>query len=123
MWAPNRRADLAAFPIANPKPLVIIGANSIALAKIAGAHTNGINIRASHERAGEILAAAQDAHKSSGINKPFTVSVWEHYDEALVRGDDARLEVWRRWGVDRAILLMFKSVDFAAIDRAAQYLR
>jgi len=40
----------------------------------------------------------------------------------LVSGDDARLDVWRSWGVDRAILLMFKSVDFAAIDRAAQYL-
>ena len=122
MWAPNRRVELEKFPLPNPRPEVIVGVNSVALARIAGARTNGVNIRASHERAGEILAAAQDAHKSSGINKPFTVSVWEHYDEALVSGDDARLDVWRSWGVDRAILLMFKSVDFAAIDRAAQYL-
>jgi len=123
MWAPNRRVELEKFPLPEPIPEVIVGVNSVALARIAGARANGVNIRASHERAGEILAVAQDAHKSSGINKPFTVSVWEHYDEALVRGDDARLEVWRRWGVDRAILLMFKSVDFDAIDRAAQYLR
>jgi len=123
MWAPDRRQELAAFPLPNPIPQIIIGANSVALAKIAGARTNGINIRASHERAGEILAAARDAHKESGVNKPFTVSVWEHYDEALLRGDDARLETWRSWGVDRAILLMFKSIDFAAIDRAAKYLR
>ena len=122
MWAPNRRVELEKFPLPNPRPEVIVGVNSVALARIAGARTNGVNIRASHERAGEILAAAQDAHKSSGINNPFTVSVWEHYDEALVSGDDARLDVWRSWGVDRAILLMFKSVDFAAIDRAAQYL-
>ncbi|MEI8023872.1 MAG: LLM class flavin-dependent oxidoreductase [Actinomycetota bacterium] len=122
MWAPNRRVELEKFPLPEPIPEVIVGVNSVALARIAGARANGVNIRASHERAGEILAVAQDAHKSSGINKPFTVSVWEHYDEALVRGDDARLEVWRRWGVDRAILLMFKSVDFDAIDRAAQYL-
>ena len=122
MWAPNRRVELEKFPLPNPRPEVIVGVNSVALARIAGARANGVNIRASHERAGEILAAAQDAHKSSGINKPFTVSVWEHYDEALVSGDDARLDVWRSWGVDRAILLMFKSVDFAAIDRAAQYL-
>ena len=123
MWAPNRRVELEKFPLPNPRPEVIVGVNSVALARIAGARANGVNIRASHERAGEILAAAQDAHKSSGINKPFTVSVWEHYDEALVSGDDARLDVWRSWGVDRAILLMFKSVDFAAIDRAAKYLR
>ena len=122
MWAPNRRVELEKFPLPNPRPEVIVGVNSVALARIAGARANGVNIRASHERAGEILAAAQDAHKSSGINKPFTVSVWEHYDEALVSGDDTRLDVWRSWGVDRAILLMFKSVDFAAIDRAAQYL-
>ncbi len=122
LWAPNRRVELEKFPLPNPRPEVIVGVNSVALARIAGARANGVNIRASHERAGEILAAAQDAHKSSGINKPFTVSVWEHYDEALVSGDDARLDVWRSWGVDRAILLMFKSVDFAAIDRAAQYL-
>ena len=122
MWAPNRRVELDNFPLPKPIPQVIVGVNSVALARIAGARANGVNIRASHERAGEILAAAQDAHKSSGINKPFTVSVWEHYDEALVSGDDARLDVWRSWGVDRAILLMFKSVDFAAIDRAAQYL-
>ena len=122
MWAPNRRVELEKFPLPNPRPEVIVGVNSVALARIAGARANGVNIRASHERAGEILAAAQDAHKSSGINKPFTVSVWEHYDEALVSGDDARLDVWRSWGVDRAILLMFKSVDFAAIERAAQYL-
>ena len=123
MWAPNRRVELEKFPLPNPRPEVIVGVNSVALARIAGARANGVNIRASHERAGEILAAAQDAHKSSGINKPFTVSVWEHYDEALVSGDDARLDVWRSWGVDRAILLMFKSVDFPAIDRAAKYLR
>ena len=122
LWALNRRVELEKFPLPNLRPEVIVGVNSVALARIAGARANGVNIRASHERAGEILAAAQDAHKSSGINKPFTVSVWEHYDEALVSGDDARLDVWRSWGVDRAILLMFKSVDFAAIDRAAQYL-
>ena len=123
MWAPNRRVELEKFPLPKPIPQVIVGVNSVALARIAGARTNGVNIRASHERAGEILAAAQDAHNNSGINKPFTVSVWEHYDEALVSGDDARLDVWRSWGVDRAILLMFKSVDFTAIGRAAQYLR
>ncbi len=122
MWAPNRRVELEMFPLPKPIPQVIVGVNSVALARIAGARTNGVNIRASHERAGEILSAAQDAHKNSGINKPFTVSVWEHYDEALLRGDDPRLALWRSWGVDRIILLMFKSVDFAAIDRAAQYL-
>ena len=122
MWSPNRCTDLVSFPMPKPLPQIILGVNSIALARIAGARTNGVNIRASHERAGEILAAAQLAHANSGIDKPFTVSVWEHYDEALLRGDDPRLDVWRSWGVDRAILLMFKSVDFVALNRAAKFL-
>jgi len=123
MWSPSRRAELAAFPVATPIPEIIVGANSVALAKIAGARTNGINIRATHGRAEEILAAAQAAHAESKLDKPFSVSVWEHYDEALVRGDDPRLERWRKWGVDRVILLMFRSVDFAALERAGRYLR
>ena len=123
MWSPNRRVELAAFPMPKPPPQIILGVNSVALAKIAGERTNGVNIRGSHERAGEILAAARLAHANSGFDKPFTVSVWEHYDEALLRGDDPRLDIWRSWGVDRAILLMFKSVDFAALKRAAKYLR
>lgn len=122
LWSPNRRADLATFPIAKPMPQIVIGVNSVALARIAGARTNGVNVWASHHRAGEILAAAQVAHQTSGIDKQFTVSVWEHYDEAVVRGDDPRLDVWRSWGVDRVILLMFKSVDFAAINRAEKFL-
>ena len=122
MWSPQRRIELATFPLPKPRPQVIVGVNSVGLATIAGARTNGVNVRASHERAGEFLAAAREAHNSSGIDKPFTVSVWEHYDEALVRGDDPRLDTWRSWGVDRAIMLMLGSVDFAAIDRAAKYL-
>ena len=123
MWAPDRRAELATFPMATPVPQIILGVNSVALAAIAGARSNGVNIRASHERAGEILAAAKLAHQNSRVDKPFTVSVWEHYDDALVRGEDVRLKTWQSWGVDRVILLMLKSVDFAAIDRAAKYLQ
>ena len=115
MWAPDRRLELAKFPMPKPRPEVIIGVNSFALARIAGARTNGVNIRASHERAGEILAAAQDAHKISGSDKPFTVSVWEHYDEALVRGDDPRLALWRSWGVDRIISVSYTRLTLPTI--------
>ena len=45
MWSSNRRAELAAFPMPNPRPNVIIGANSVALATIAGERTNGVNVK------------------------------------------------------------------------------
>jgi hypothetical protein len=52
------------------------------------------------------------------------VSVWEHFDEALLRTDvlDERIERWRSWGVNRVILLMFRGVDVAAIERAGAHL-
>jgi hypothetical protein len=40
---------------------VIVGVNSIALAHIASARTDGINVRADHPRVKEILAATRDA--------------------------------------------------------------
>ncbi|MGA0136225.1 MAG: hypothetical protein ACO3KZ_07025, partial [Ilumatobacteraceae bacterium] len=54
----------------------------------------------------------------------FMVSVWEHFDEALLSRTvlDERIVRWQSWGVNRVILLMFRGVDVAAIERAGRYL-
>lgn len=123
MWSPNRRPELDTFPLPSPRPPVVLGVNSSALALIAGARTNGVNIRASNELAPEILRTARAAHEASGIDKPFTSTVWEFFDETLLSGRDDRLALWRSWGVDRVILLMFTGIDLAAIENAGRYLR
>jgi alkanesulfonate monooxygenase SsuD/methylene tetrahydromethanopterin reductase-like flavin-dependent oxidoreductase (luciferase family) len=123
MWSPNRREVFDTFPLPSPRPPVVLGVNSTALATIAGERTNGVNIRASNETAPDILRTAIDAHNASGVDKPFTATVWEFFDEALLRGDDDRLALWQSWGVDRVILLMFTGIDVDAIRAAVKYLR
>ena len=133
LWSSTRRDDLRTFIAPSPRPPILLGVNSTALARIAAQRTDGVNVRGSadyarevigaavHERA-EARAAAGDGHTAGD---PFMVTVWEHFDEALLRTDvlDERIERWQGWGVNRVILLMFRGVDLAAIERAGSLLR
>lgn len=133
LWSSTRRDDLRTFIAPSHRPPILLGVNSTALARIAAQRTEGVNVRGSadyarevigaavHERA-EARAAAGDGHTAGD---PFMVTVWEHFDEALLRTDvlDERIERWQGWGVNRVILLMFRGVDLAAIERAGSLLR
>ena len=70
---------------------------------------------------------ARGAANGGAVNTvdPFMVTVWEHFDEALLRTDalDERIARWQSWGVNRVILLMFRGVDLVAIERAGSLLR
>jgi len=122
VWSPDRRDDLATFIAPTPRPPIILGVNSTALARIAAQRTDGMNVCGSATYAQEVVQAAVQERAEK---LPFIVSVWEHFDEALLRTDvlDERIERWRSWGVNRVILLMFRGVDLAAIGRAGAYLR
>ncbi len=73
---------------------IIIGVNSVRLATLAGQLADGINVRLSHDRAVEIIAAARVA----AGGRPFDVSGWT-FDEA----DDMR-EHAEVLGLDRLVL-------------------
>ena len=86
--------------------------NSVALATLAGKRCDGVNIRASHERRGEILRAARDA----AGDREFMVSVWDWFDESLLdENSDARKQLASE-GVNRLILLMRGTPDAARIE-------
>lgn len=51
---------------------VIVGANSLSLARLAGAIADGVNVRMSHPRAAELLAAA----RSAAGERPFDASAF-----------------------------------------------
>jgi hypothetical protein len=111
----------------------LLGVNSTVLARIAAQRTDGVNVRGSADYAREVIAAAVQersvvrttAADGAGVVDPFIFTVWEHFDESLLRADvlDERIERWQGWGVNRVILLMFRSVDLAAIERAGSLLR
>lgn len=123
MWADDRHESLARFPRPVVRPRVIVGVNSVRLARLAGAHADGINVRASHPRCAEFATAAREARTASGRAGEPEVTVWEHFDEGLVDGSDARLAAWRGLGVGRLILLVFREIDPARIARSGALLR
>lgn len=133
LWSPTRRADLQTFISPSPRPPILLGVNSTVLARIAAQRTDGVNVRGSADYAREVIAAAVQersvvrttAADGAGVVDPFMVTVWEHFDEALLRTDvlDERIERWQGWGVNRVILLMFRGVDLAAIERAGSLMR
>ena len=133
LWSPTRRADLQTFISPSPRPPILLGVNSTVLARIAAQRTDGVNVRGSADYAREVIAVAMQersvmrttAADGAGVVDPFMVTVWEHFDEALLRTDvlDERIERWQGWGVNRVILLMFRGVDLAAIERAGSLLR
>ena len=120
MWAEPRDDRWAGFPRPVPRPPVIIGVNSRALARLAGARTNGMNIRANHPDLEGILAVGNAAH--SGRPGPWSTSVWIPWDDAL--GEDAH-DTKRRFdalGVDRVVLVWFTAPDVGSIKRARAWL-
>jgi alkanesulfonate monooxygenase SsuD/methylene tetrahydromethanopterin reductase-like flavin-dependent oxidoreductase (luciferase family) len=133
LWSPTRRADLQTFISPSPRPPILLGVNSTVLARIAAQRTDGVNVRGSADYAREVIAVAVQERSvirtttadGAGVVDPFMVAVWEHFDEALLRTDvlDERIERWQGWGVNRVILLMFRGVDLAAIERAGSLLR
>lgn len=130
LWSPTRRADLRTFISPTPRPPILLGVNSTTLARIAAQRTDGVNVCGSADYAQEVIeAAVQERGVRNGAktksDDPFMVTVWEHFDESLLRREplDERIARWASWGVNRVILLMFRGVDLAAIDRAAAYLR
>jgi alkanesulfonate monooxygenase SsuD/methylene tetrahydromethanopterin reductase-like flavin-dependent oxidoreductase (luciferase family) len=73
---------------------VIVGVSSVRLAALAGEIADGINVRMTHERAGEFVKVARDA----AGNRPFEVSGWTFEDVDDVRDQAAQL------GLDRLVL-------------------
>lgn len=86
-----------------PKPRhdipVVVGLNSITLAKKAAAEGCGINVRADHPRLDEILAVA---NRSLG---DIAATVWLAFDPALRDPDHPRLRELEARGVTHVMLL------------------
>jgi alkanesulfonate monooxygenase SsuD/methylene tetrahydromethanopterin reductase-like flavin-dependent oxidoreductase (luciferase family) len=119
LWAPDRPAELATFPSAVPRPPVILGVNSDSLASLAGERCDGLNVRGHHPRALEFVSVARRARaeRPEPPDRPFDVSVWTFWDEALADPQHPRRVEWEHHGVNRIVLVSFEPLDHAAIAR------
>ncbi len=82
---------------------VVVGVNSVALARIAGRVADGVNVRLDHPRAGVFVDAAREA----ADGRPFEVSAWtdrtpEEAASASARLGLARLVLTRTGPLPRA---------------------
>lgn len=120
LWAPDRPAEMAPFPTALPRPPVVLGVNSEALATIAGARCDGLNVRASHPDLEALIAAAKrarDLRHDAADRPPFDISVWDHWNDALADPAHPDRVRWVALGVNRLVVVWLQPHDPAAVAR------
>jgi alkanesulfonate monooxygenase SsuD/methylene tetrahydromethanopterin reductase-like flavin-dependent oxidoreductase (luciferase family) len=95
-----------------PKPTgpipVVVGVNSVALARRAAATGCGINVRGDHPKVNEILGCADSSLGD------WSSSVWFPYDRALTDSNHPRMADLKKRGVTRVILLTASPDDLVA---------
>lgn len=100
MWDRDRGEQYATFPLPPRPPTLIIGVNSVRLARLAGRIADGINIQWAHPRKDEFFAAMEEAV----VGRPFLRTAYADYDPALLDPSHPdRIEMAER-RVDRLVL-------------------
>lgn len=118
MWATDRPDVFAHFHRPRQRPLVILGVNSEPLARMAGARTDGLNVRRSHEALPAIIGAAFDARAASErADEPMIVSVWAEWDRALADPEHPDRRRWSELGVNRLVLVSLDPHDPHELER------
>lgn len=102
-WARDRPAALATFPLPSPTPTLIVGVNSVALARIAGRLADGINLPWNQPRRDEILAAAN--HEAG--ERPFLRTAYHTYDRDLLDPSHPKRTEMAARRIDRLVLAEF----------------
>lgn len=113
LWATDRAPRFEDFPRPQARPPILLGVNSVRLARIAGERTNGVNVRANHDRLEQLLEAARVAHGERP--GPWTLSVWARWDRALLDPSHPERRRFDRLGVDRLVLVCLDAAEVAEI--------
>jgi len=113
MWANGTLGGVTGFPVP-PSPIpIIVGVNSVALARIAAVDTDGINIRWNHPRLEAIIEAARAARPTDA--PPLLVTVWQPFEESLLDPESADRLRYSHIGLDRLIIVQFDPADLSRI--------
>lgn len=105
-WDPRRDAKWAGFPLPSPRPPVLLGVNSVALARVAGHRCDAINVRLDHPGIGEFFEAARAARaESARANTPLVLTAWTHLSSGSLDPDGAAHRRIAELGGDGLILV------------------
>ena len=95
-------------------PIVIVGVNSVALATVAGARADGINVEWAGRRRDELLAAAAAAR---GDRPGFLLTAWAYWSPDLVDPDSVERRAMDRCAIDRLVLVVPVGVGSTELGR------
>lgn len=103
IYDPDRPPELATFPRPVPSPTVLVGVNSVALATLAGARADGVNVDWASPRRDDMLGAAIGAR---GARPGFVLTAWAYWSPELVDPDSSARRLMDERGIDRVILVV-----------------
>jgi alkanesulfonate monooxygenase SsuD/methylene tetrahydromethanopterin reductase-like flavin-dependent oxidoreductase (luciferase family) len=115
MWRDDRPDHMATFPLPRPRPVVLVGVNSRALAEVAGRRADGINVRWFDDRRDDLLAVAVAARDPA---RPFLTTAYARWDEALLDGDHRERRAMEAAGVDRLVLAVIDATEMDQLAKA-----
>ena len=119
IWSSERHESFAGFPRPHVAPPIIVGVNSLALARRAGQMTDGVNTRFNHPDRAALLQAAIDA---SEHRADFDTSVWSWFLPEFADPEHPFHQELVAEGVTRLIMFERGAPNIEAISSVAQYL-
>ena len=119
IWSSERDASFIGFPRPHVAPPIIVGVNSLALARRAGQMTDGVNTRFNHPDRSELLSAAIEA---SGHRPNFDASVWSWFVPEYADPSHPFHQELVTEGVTRLIMFERGAPNIEAIASVGQYL-
>ena len=88
LWDTDRDPKWGGFPLPSPRPPVLLGVNSVALAEVAGRRCEAMNVRIGHPQIGEFFEAARKARAGSArAAAPLVLTAWAPLSPAALDPD------------------------------------
>lgn len=113
LWAEDRPASVATFPLPRPRPPVLVGASGRELAALAARRADGINVDWLHPQRDQLLAAASEVAGA----RDFVRTVWMRWDEALLDPDHPTRVELAALAIHRVVLVVPAAVSATALAR------
>ncbi len=102
-WRDDRDEAFATFPLPRHRPTTIVGANSVALCRLAARHADGINLQWSHPRRDQLVAETEAALGG----RPFVRTAYTTFAPELLDPDHPTRRSMAAAGYDRVVLAVF----------------
>jgi alkanesulfonate monooxygenase SsuD/methylene tetrahydromethanopterin reductase-like flavin-dependent oxidoreductase (luciferase family) len=111
------------FLAPDPEPPFVIGVSGRKMAELAGRLADGLNLRATHPRLGELVERAREAHaRSARAPTQFLVTVHAAFDERWLAAESPARAGLAEVGTDRLILSASPPYDRHRIAQAGRLL-